>query len=108
MEAWTGGVQSVLQSFGVNMTALTEANIASNTTFASSPLESLRAAAGVNDLSSLMARILQFGALGGMFQLFYVTDWLRWIYYCIYDYTLSRFILTMHFDGDEMPYMYVS
>lgn len=60
---------------------------------------------GTGDMSTLLTRFLQFGAFGSFIQFLGITEMIRWICNMLYDYLIGQFVLKVHFDGDEMPYL---
>lgn len=69
------------------------------------PLSSFGALTGAGDTSTLLTRFLQFGAFSSFIQFLGITEMIRWIWSSLYEYFIGQFVLRVHFDGDEMPYL---
>lgn len=103
------GMQTVLTTLGMNLnlnnTTLNVTSDALNfTSFLHSPISSITSLAASGDVTTLFTRFVQFGALGSVLQWLGVSRLFSWAYYSLYDYIISRFVLKVYFDGDDVPY----
>lgn len=71
----------------------------------SSPLPSLDALTGAGGMSMLLTRFLQFGAFSSLIQFLGIAEMIRWLWHSLYEYVIGQFVLRVHFDGEEMPYL---
>lgn len=102
--AWLG-VQGVLSGSPPEPLTESPAPDAPNMYATPTPLERLSSFVGGGDFSTLLTRFFQFGALGSFLQLLGISETIRWLFNSLYEYVIGRFILTVHFDGDELPYL---
>lgn len=102
--AWLG-VQGVLSGSPPEPSTESPAPDAPSIDATPTPLERLSSFVGGGDVSTLLTRFFQFGALGSFLQLLGISETFRWLFNSLYEYVIGRFILTVHFDGDELPYL---
>lgn len=117
---WPEGAQSILSALGfswapsIPVVAPTDhadgdqgagATMTDNPSQDDSIFSHLGNLSSTGDISTILTRFLQFSAFGTFLQFLGISETIRWLWSSLYEYVIGRFVLRVHFEGDEMPYL---